>query len=230
MLRDKPALFKIPNFSPECMKSGLRSFALSDTHLFCTSGGGHVQMRAVFNDDDKKNLKRIEDGIYPEKVPPALHATNILQQACPPKCPLLKTWLETKACVDTHFQKDHHDPETRAMVIVTGDVSHVAGSHNCYGVQVDKHGHEVGVHFDDYASAGFLAAGSKTFRTCAPSTLKPKLDLNPHANERYDIDAAFCETGVWYIIHLKPGYIMYLPMHWWHQVSDTAPLAHILAV
>jgi ribosomal protein L16 Arg81 hydroxylase len=60
--------------------------------------------------------------------------------------------------------------------------------------------------------------------------LKPKLDLNPHANERYDIDAAFCETGVWYIIHLKPGYIMYLPMHWWHQVSDTAPLAHILAV
>jgi len=75
-------------------------------------------MRVVFNDDDKKNLKRIEDGIYPEKVPPALHATNILQQACPPKCPLLKTWLETKACVDTHFQKDHHDPETRAMVIV----------------------------------------------------------------------------------------------------------------
>ena len=230
VLRDKPALFIIPNFSPDCMKSGLSAFALSDTHLFCTSGGGHVQMRAVFNDDDKKNLKRIEDGIYPEKVPPALHATNILQQACPPKCPLLKTWLETKACVDTHFQNDHHDPETRAMVIVTGDVSHVAGSHNCYGVQVDKNGHEVGVHFDDYASAGVLAAGSKTFRTCAPSTLKPKLDLNPHANERYDIDAAFCETGVWYIIHLKPGYIMYLPMHWWHQVSDTAPLAHILAV
>ena len=78
VLRDKPALFKIPNFSPDCMKSGLRAFALSDTHLFCTSGGGHVQMRAVFNDDDKKNLKRIEDGIYPEKVPPALHATNIL--------------------------------------------------------------------------------------------------------------------------------------------------------
>lgn len=116
------------------------------------------------------------------------------------------------------------------MVIVTGDVSHVAGSHNCYGVQVDKNGMMVGVHFDAYASAGVLAAGSKTFRTCAPSALKPKLDLNPHANERYDIDAAFCETGVWYIIHLKPGYIMYLPMHWWHQVSDTAPLAHILAV
>jgi hypothetical protein len=62
------------------------------------------------------------------------------------------------------------------------------------------------------------------------TTLTPKRDLNPHDNERYDIDAAFCETGVWYTIHLKPGYIMYLPMHWWHQVSHTGPLAPIVAV
>jgi hypothetical protein len=82
VLRDTPALFKIPGFSPDVMKSGLHAFTLSYTHLFCTSGVRHgsqgVQMRTVFNDDNKKNLKRIEDGIYPEKVPPALHATNIL--------------------------------------------------------------------------------------------------------------------------------------------------------
>ena len=41
VLRDTPALFKIPGFSPDVMKSGLRAFTLSDTHLFCTSGGGH---------------------------------------------------------------------------------------------------------------------------------------------------------------------------------------------
>ena len=156
VLRNTPALFKIPGFSPDAMKSRLRAFTLSDTHQFCTSGGGHgsqgVQMRAVFNDDNKKNFNRIEDGIYPEKVPPALHATNILQQACPPNCPFIKTWLESKAYVDTHFQNQHHDPETRAMIIVTGNVSQVDGSHNYYGVHVDKNGMRVGCHFDAFAS------------------------------------------------------------------------------
>jgi hypothetical protein len=33
--RDTPALFKIPGFSPDVMKSGLRDFALSDTHQSC---------------------------------------------------------------------------------------------------------------------------------------------------------------------------------------------------
>ena len=222
--RDQPALFKIPDFSPDVMKSGLRDFAQSDTHQFCTSGGGAVQMRSVFNDENKKNLKRIEDGIYPEKVPPALPATNILQQACPPNCTVMDTWLAIKAYIDTHFPPEQHDPETRAMTIVTGNVTGVVGSHKCYGVDVDKNGMRVGCHFDAFASAGFLLAGSKDFRVCEPCTFGPNSSLNPHANERYDIDAAFCEKGVWYNIHLKPGYVMYLPMHWWHQVCHTAPL------
>ena len=222
--RDQPALFKIPDFSPDVMKSGLRDFAQSDTHQFCTSGGGAVQMRSVFNDENKQNVKRIEDGIYPEKVPPALPATNILQQACPPNCTVMDTWLAIKAYIDTHFPPEQHDPETRAMTIVTGNVTGVVGSHKCYGVDVDKNGMRVGCHFDAFASAGFLLAGSKDFRVCEPCTFGPNSSLNPHANERYDIDAAFCEKGVWYNIHLKPGYVMYLPMHWWHQVSHTAPL------
>jgi hypothetical protein len=220
---DHPAIFKIPGFSPDNMKTALLDFTRTDTHQFCTTGGGHgsqgVRMNVVFNDDNKKNLCRIEDGIYPEKVAPALLATNILQQACPSNCPLLIAWLQSKVYVDTHFHKNHQDPETREIMIVTGDVSMVAGTHNCYGVFVDKKGWRVGCHFDAFASAGFLAAGHKTFRVCAPSTLTPKRDCNPHVNECYDIDAAFCETVVWYTINLKPGYIMYLPMHWWHQVS-----------
>jgi hypothetical protein len=77
-------------------------------------------------------------------------------------------------------------------------------------------------------SAGLSPEGMYT--TWAPSVLTPKRDRNAHAIERYDIDAAFCETGVWYNIHLKPDYFMYLPMHWWHQVSHTAPLDPIFAV
>jgi hypothetical protein len=55
-------------------------------------------------------------------------STNILQQACPPNCPLLTAWLESKAYVNTHFHHDQHDPETREMIIVTGDVSQVTKS------------------------------------------------------------------------------------------------------
>lgn len=100
VLLDKPALFRISGFNPDIMKSALLNFTLADTHLYCTSGGGHgshgVKMRNVFNCQNTKNLIRIEDGTYPEKIPPALLATNILQQACPPNCPLLKAWLQSQ--------------------------------------------------------------------------------------------------------------------------------------
>jgi hypothetical protein len=72
-------------------------------------------MRSVFNDKNKKNFERIEDGIYPEKVPPALQATNILQQACPPNCTVMDTWLAIKAYIDTHFPPEQHDPETSVL-------------------------------------------------------------------------------------------------------------------
>lgn len=38
------------------------------------------------------------------------------------------------------------------MIIVTGNVSQVDGSHNYYGVHVDKNGMRVGCHFDAFAS------------------------------------------------------------------------------
>jgi hypothetical protein len=57
---DQPALFKIPGFSPDNMKTALLDFTRTDTHQFCTTGGGHgsqgVRMNVVFNDDNKKNL------------------------------------------------------------------------------------------------------------------------------------------------------------------------------
>lgn len=234
MLQNKPALFRIPGFDPDIMQSALLSFADTDTHQYCTSGGAHgsqgVQLRHVFNINDRKNYQRIEDGIYPEKVAPALLATNILQQACPPNCAFLKTWLQTRAYVDTHFRRDDYDPETREFIIVTGDVSAVVGSKKCYGVHVDNNGMRVGCHFDAYAAIGSLASGSKIFRTCSPSTLSPKPKLNAHPHERHDIDAAFCESGKWYTIHLKSGYFMYLPMHWWHQVPLTPPVRPVFVV
>ena len=112
-----------------------------------------------------------------------------------------------------HCNRDDYDPETREFIIVTGDVTQVVVVHDQCGVHADKNGMRVGCHFDAFAGIGFLAAGSKTFRTCAPTVLTPKRDLNAHANERHDIDTAFYETGVWYNIHLQAGYVMYLPMH-----------------
>ena len=28
----------------------------------------------------------------------------------------------------------------------------------------------------------------------------------------------FCEDGIWYHVNLRAGQMVYLPMHWWHQV------------
>jgi len=222
VLQDKPALFSIPGFDAERMKAALLRFALNDTHSYGTSGGGRAKLRQVFNSQSTKNKTRIEDGLYPEKTPPALPATSILQQACPPNCPLLLAWLQGKAYVDEHFSREDYDPETRGFIIATGDLTGIVGEQECYGVHCDKNGMRVGCHFDSFAAIAFLASGSKTFRTCAPTALAPKRDLNAHANERHDIDAAFCETATWYNIHMLPGHVMYLPMHWWHQVSTTA--------
>ena len=100
VLQDKPALFRIPGFNQDIMKSALQNFALADTHLYCTSGGGRAKMRHVFNSQSTRNLTHIEDGLYPKKTHTALVATSILQQACPPNCALLKAWLQSKAHID----------------------------------------------------------------------------------------------------------------------------------
>ncbi len=106
VLQDKPALFSIPGFDAERMKAALLRFALNDTHSYGTRGGGRAKLRQVFNSQSTKDKTRIEDGLYPEKTPPALPATSILQQACPPNCPLLLAWLQGKAYVDEHFSRE----------------------------------------------------------------------------------------------------------------------------
>ena len=118
VLQDKLALFSIPGFDAERMKAALLRFALNDTHSYGTSGGGRAKLRQVFNSQSTKNKTRIEDGLYPEKTPPALPATSILQQACPPNCPLLHAWLQGKAYVDEHFSREDYDPETRGFIIL----------------------------------------------------------------------------------------------------------------
>ena len=120
----KPALFKIVNFDAAATLQGLNTFAAHDQHTFCTSLGAHgingLKIRVVFNQSDTKNMLRIEDGIYPENAAPSIHATEILNQACPPDSPLLRAWLDAKALIDSHFSKDKtgHSPETRSIVIV----------------------------------------------------------------------------------------------------------------
>ena len=218
----KPALFKIPNFDAAATLEGLNAFAANDQHTFCTSQGAHgsdgLKMRVVFNQTDQKNMRRIEDGIYPEVALPSIYATEILNQACPPDSPLLRAWLDAKACIDSEFSRAQTSPETRSIVIATGNCSGVTGSHRNGGVLTDSNGAVVSCHYDDYAAFAVMAAGHKDFWLCSPKHLDVKPATNANINERHDIDPLFCEDGVWYLLKLRPGYMAYIPMHWWHQV------------
>jgi hypothetical protein len=68
-------------------------FVSHDKHTFCTSNGSHgsdgLKLSAVFDNRNTKNLHRIEDGIYPERVLPRMHPTEMLNQVFPPDSPLL---------------------------------------------------------------------------------------------------------------------------------------------
>ena len=104
-------------------------------------------------------------------------------------------------------------------MIVTGNCSGIQDTHANSTVSVDKDGQLVGCHFDSYSALAMLGATDKNFRTCSPLTLSmsPKTnDNNP--NERYDIDALFCEVGEWYLLHPR---VMYFPAHFWHEVAST---------
>ena len=80
-----PVVFRVRGFDPWEMTRGLTSFTLNDQHTFCTSNDTHnsdgLNLRQVFNINNKKNMHHIEDDIYPEKTPPTIHTTDILNQS-----------------------------------------------------------------------------------------------------------------------------------------------------
>jgi hypothetical protein len=92
----QPALFKIRNFNKEHTLDRLFQFASHDKHTFCTVNGSHrsdgLKLSAVLDNRNTKNLHRIEDGIYPERVLPTMHPTEMLNQALP-ESHLLTAWL-----------------------------------------------------------------------------------------------------------------------------------------
>ena len=89
----KPALFKITDFDKDDTLGRIFRFASQDKHTFCTSNGSHgsdgLKLSAVFDNRNTKNLHRIEDGIYPERVLTRMHPTEMLNQVFPPDSPLL---------------------------------------------------------------------------------------------------------------------------------------------
>jgi hypothetical protein len=89
----QPVLFKIRNFNKQDTLDRLFHFVSHDKHTFCTSNGSHgsdgLKLSAVFDNRNTKNLHRIEDGIYPERVLPRMHPTEMLNQVFPPDSPLL---------------------------------------------------------------------------------------------------------------------------------------------
>ena len=228
---DTPTIFELDRFNPGDFLIVLNKFAANDQHTYCTSNGAHntggLKMREVFNIRQNKNVHRIEDGIYPEKALPAQHVTDILNQSCPPNYPLLQVWLETKTYVDDKYAKNGYDPETRAIMIVTGNCSGLTGTHQQGGVWIDNTGQRVPPHFDEYTGLGFLGQDEKDVFLCSPDVLDIKIWGNSHINERHDIDPLFCEDGIWHIARLKAGQMLYMPMGWWNQVCFSSP-AHVL--
>jgi hypothetical protein len=183
----KPALFNIQDFDNKDTLACLFRFASLDKHTFCSSNGSHggtgLKLSAVLNNTDKRNLHRIEDGIYPEKAQPQMLPTDLLNLALPADSPLLTAWLETKAFVDAKFPAANmnHDPETRAFLIATGNCSALVGTHRNGGVLLDSNGAVVPPHYDDYAGIAFLAAGEKTFSLCSPHALDIKTSFSSSA-------------------------------------------------
>ena len=158
----QPALFKIRNFNKKDTLDRLFHFASHDKHTFCTSNDSHgsdgLKLSAVFDNRNNKNLHRIEDDIYPERVLPRMHPTEMLNQALPPDSPLLTAWFDTTAYIDSKFDvaKMQHDPETRAILIATGNCSALGTTQRNGGVLLDCNGAVVPTHYDDYAGLAFF--------------------------------------------------------------------------
>jgi hypothetical protein len=163
----KPALFKIRNFDQQDTFDRIYRFAAHDKHTFCTSHSSHgsdgLKLSVVLDKRNTKNLHRIVDGIYPERDPPSIHPTEILNQVLSVNSPLLTTWLEIKVLIDSHYDVDkmQHDPETRDILIVTGNCSGVVGTHHNGGVLLDRNVTVVPCHYDDYGGWTVMGAGEK---------------------------------------------------------------------
>ena len=164
--------------NPRPMTQDRTMFVANNENRFCTSNGAH-------NSDglkrcqvtDRKNMHRIEDDIYPEKTMSTMHTPDILHQACPPNCALLKTWLHSKAFIDQEFLRPDNDSETRSFIIVTGNCSGVSDTHHNGGVWVDANSMRIDCHFDDFDSLVFLTTDEKTFLR-SPDDLDCDLSTN----------------------------------------------------
>ena len=64
----------------------LFQFASHDKHTFCTANGSHksdgLKLSAVLDNRNTKNLHRIEDGIYPERVLPTMTLLRCSTRRC----------------------------------------------------------------------------------------------------------------------------------------------------
>jgi hypothetical protein len=80
ILSETSTIFQLDRFDTGDFLVSVNKFAMHDQHTYCTSNGDHnsggLQLRQVFNIRPNINVHRIEDGIYPEKVLPALAVTH----------------------------------------------------------------------------------------------------------------------------------------------------------
>ena len=136
-----------------------------------------------------------------------------------------RLWQEARSTVDTAFPLATVTPH----IFVTGNCSKVRAPYKEPGLLIDSNGHVVGCHFDDSGLVCFMLAGEKTFWNAPPQQLGLNMPSGEgganfgtsqaHANERHDVHPQTnLRVHQWFVAHLKPGDIFFLPAWWWYEV------------
>jgi hypothetical protein len=197
-----PLVLQIPEFKLKDMKQTLDKWVKGDNYPYITASGQRTcLLRDVFNNHNRHNQTRIEEGVQAkfDDGPPGRVPTRILNSMLQPEHPVLEAW--TTACVEAErlagiYRKelqdaafsnlepltdstdtaavDTADSDIRQFMIVTGNCSEVRDLPGAGTLKISRDKQLVATHFDEYTSCIFVLWGSKTFRVCAPLTLECK--------------------------------------------------------
>ena len=198
-----PLVLQNAEFNKKDMKRTLDTWVKGDMNNYISASGQRTcLLRDVFNDHNRLNQTRIEEGVqakFDGDGPPGRVPTRILSSMLQPEHTVMLAWtaacgeaerlsglyrqqLQDAACqslvplTDSTDKAavDTADSNIRQFMIVTGNCSEVRDLPGAGTLKISREKQLVATHFDEYTSCIFVLWGSKTFRVCAPLTLECK--------------------------------------------------------
>ena len=198
-----PLVLQNAEFNKKDMKRTLDTWVKGDMNNYISASGQRTcLLRDVFNDHNRLNQTRIEEGVqakFDGDGPPGRVPTRILSSMLQPEHTVMVAWtaacgeaerlsglyrqqLQDAACqslvplTDSTDKAavDTADSNIRQFMIVTGNCSEVRDLPGAGTLKISREKQLVATHFDEYTSCIFVLWGSKTFRVCAPLTLECK--------------------------------------------------------